>query len=161
MDSQTFIESAVAKYTSGLEAMERQKETMAFYRDEMIRAWNKGMYESVKNEISYVANGGWTYVTLPLNKQIFMGYVGELEATGWKAGELNLGEKHASMMLRTDPESYSRSLTLVLQAYGEGVACRIVEVEPQIDYKEGTYEWVCEDFSEEEAKNLWNKEPSA
>lgn len=150
--SESIKERAQSRYETNVSSIGKQLESYLEQKKAVVNAVNEGLYDPILEYYSFLASTCWVYFQLPLNKQLFLSMVGEMEYKGWKAGTLSISPNQAQIILKypISDTSEPRELTVCMSAYGEGVTCRIVELKPEKRYEEGVYEWVCEEGAVED-----------
>lgn len=143
------------RYEKDLDDLARSFGKVKKHRDQLQAMLKGGMLDPILDNITTIGSEMWVYAALPLDKALFNRKVNELKDLGWDAGSVEMSSYSASCMFTMNTDL--GRVRLYVTAYGQGVRCRIVELEDPVPYKPGLYEWVCEEGAEEMEETLANE----
>ena len=150
-DKDYILKEIQSKYEYSVDSAAKQLQQYGENKKLMINALQDGMFDPILPYYNFLGSFRTVYAYMPLDKALFTRLIHELEHKGWQAGPLEVNETSASCTLKWhDPDvEKSPEFMIHLNAYGNGVSCRIVELKPQQSYDPGVYEWVCDQGADE------------
>jgi hypothetical protein len=149
--TEKLLEEIQRKYEYNVNSIGKQLQQLGEDKNILIHELKMGTFDPVLPYFNFFGGMRSMYCYLPLDKALFLKVIKGMEENGWKAGALTVDENNASVTLKykNPSDADPKELVTYMNAYGQGVNCRIVELQPKQQYDPGVYEWVCEAGAEE------------